>query len=186
LHALHNRFLRTPNVTVQRIDPEASGDLAGLENCFDTVLCLNVLEYVEDASEVLERLRATLKAGGKLVVLVPHNRWLYGSLDRSLGHKQRFSERDARELLETRGFTVETACNFNKAGTPPWWAYSKIAGSRKIGKLVLKVFDKTVWIWSRIDGLMPWPGLSLIVVARKNGGVSKAVAECELNQTSSN
>jgi len=186
LHALRNRFLRTPNVSVQKIDPEAPGDLAGLENCFDTVLCLNVLEYVEDAGGVLERLRATLKPGGKLVVLVPQNRWLYGSLDRSLGHKQRFSERDARELLAARGFTVETARNFNKAGTPPWWAYSKIAGSRKIGKLVLKVFDKTVWIWSRIDGLIPWPGLSLIVVARKNSGASKAVAECELNQTSSN
>jgi glycosyltransferase involved in cell wall biosynthesis/phospholipid N-methyltransferase len=186
LHALHNRFLRTPNVTVQRIDPESARDLEGLENCFDTVLCLNVLEYVEGTSEVLERLRATLKPGGRLVVLVPHNRWLYGSLDRSLGHKQRFSERDARELLAARGFTVETARNFNKAGMPPWWAYSKIAGSRKIGKLVLKVFDKTVWIWSRIDGLIPWPGLSLIVVARKNSGASKAVAECELNQTSSN
>lgn len=186
LHALHNRFLRTPNVTVQRIDPEAEQDLGGLENCFDTVLCLNVLEYVEDVGAVLDRLRATLKPGGKLVVLVPHNRWLYGSLDRSLGHKQRFSMRDARELLGARGFTVETACNFNKAGTPPWWAYGRIAGSRKIGKLVLKVFDKTVWIWRRIDGLIPWPGLSLIVVARKNNGVSKAVAECEVNQTSSN
>ena len=48
LHALRNRFLRTPNVVVQRIDPEAPEDLAGLENCFDTVLCLNVLEYLED------------------------------------------------------------------------------------------------------------------------------------------
>src|ERR1017187_3385959 len=45
LHALRNRFLRTPNVVVQRIDPEVLEDLAGLENCFDTVLCLNVLEY---------------------------------------------------------------------------------------------------------------------------------------------
>src|SRR6476660_1343244 len=48
LHALRNRFLRTPNVAVQRIDPEVPSDLAGLENCFDTVLCLNVLEQMED------------------------------------------------------------------------------------------------------------------------------------------
>ena len=45
LHALRNRFLRTPNVVVQRLDPEVPQDLAGLANCFDTVLCLNVLEY---------------------------------------------------------------------------------------------------------------------------------------------
>jgi len=35
---------------------------------------------------------------------------------------------------------------------------------------VLKIFDKTVWLWSRIDGLFPWPGLSLIAVARNRDG----------------
>jgi len=32
---------------------------------------------------------------------------------------------------------------------------------------MLKLFDKTVWIWRRIDGLLPWRGLSLIVLATK-------------------
>jgi hypothetical protein len=32
---------------------------------------------------------------------------------------------------------------------------------------VLKIFDKTVWLWSRLDRFMPWPGLSLIVIARR-------------------
>jgi hypothetical protein len=27
-----------------------------------------------------------------------------------------------------------------------------------------------VWLWRRLDWLMPWPGLSLITVARKAGG----------------
>jgi hypothetical protein len=49
-------------------------------------------------------------------------------------------------------------------------------GSRNINKLVLKIFDKTVWIWRRLDGLMPWPGLSLIVVARKRGGAIQPTA----------
>ena len=62
---------------------------------------------------------------------------------------------------------MEKIYNFNKAGAPPWWAYSRLFGSRKINKPVLKIFDKTVWIWRRLDGLMPWPGLSLILVARK-------------------
>jgi hypothetical protein len=47
-------------------------------------------------------------------------------------------------------------------------AYSRLLGSRRISKLVLKLFDKTVWFWRRIDGLMPWPGLSLILAARKS------------------
>jgi len=186
LHALNNRFLRTPNVTVQRIDPEVEADLAGLENCFDTVLCLNVLEYVEDPAAVLDRLRATLKPGGSIVILVPQGPGLFGSLDRSLGHKRRFGGRDFRRMLESRGLATATVCNFNKAGTPPWWIYTKLAHSRKISKLVLKIFDKTVWIWSRVNGLLPWPGLSLIVVARKKMAAPDTLSECELNQTSSN
>src|SRR5690242_5689988 len=48
LHALRNRFLRTPNVSVRQLDPECPADFQGLEESFDTVLCVNVLEYVAD------------------------------------------------------------------------------------------------------------------------------------------
>jgi len=93
LHALRNRFLRTPNVAVRRIDPEVPADLAGLEGRFDTVLCLNVLEYLDDPGGVLDSLRSTLKTNGALVVLVPCGPRLFGTLDRSLGHKRRYSSR---------------------------------------------------------------------------------------------
>ena len=174
LHALRNRFLRTPNVVVQHIDPEVPEDLAGLENCFDTVLCINVLEYMEDPAAVLRSLNATLKPGGVVVVLVPNGLRLFGSLDRSLGHKRRFNSAAVRKLLEDQGLSVEKAHQFNRAGAPPWWAYGKILGSGRISKPVLKLFDKTVWIWRRLDRLMPWPGLSLIVVARKPGVAAPA------------
>jgi SAM-dependent methyltransferase len=157
-------------VVVQRIDPEVPQNLAGLENCFDTVLCLNVLEYMDDPGYAVSLLRATLKAGGVLVVLVPQCPSLFGTLDESLGHKRRYSSREARQMLESEGFTVETLYNFNKAGTPPWLAYSRLFGSKHINKPVLKIFDKSVWLLRRIDVLMPWPGLSLIIVARKRPG----------------
>ena len=182
LHALRNRFLRTPNVAVQQIDPEKPADLAGLEQCFDTVLCLNVLEYVEDPAAVLDSMRATLKPEGVAVVLVPQNHRLFGSLDRSLGHKRRYTAAEMRRLLESRGFAPLSVYNFNKAGTPPWWAYSKMAGSRRISKPVLKLFDKTVWLWRHLDPLLPWNGLSLIVVARKVGGPAQPLPECAINR----
>ena len=169
LHALRNRFLRTPNVVVQRLDPASPEDLAGLESCFDTVLCVNVFEYLDQPEAVMRALRATLKPNGVLVMLVPHSHNLFGSLDRSLGHRRRYSVEEAREMMAAQGFTLEKAYTFNRAGTPPWWAYSRIFGKTSISKLVLKIFDKSVWLWRRIDSLMPWPGLSLIVVGRKPG-----------------
>jgi glycosyltransferase involved in cell wall biosynthesis len=169
LHALRNRFLRTPNVLVQRIDPEVPEDLADLGNQFDTVLCLNVLEYLDHPDSVLRSLRATLKPGGVLVVLVPNGPALFGSLDETMGHKRRYSSAEIRRLLEAEGLTVERVDQWNKAGAPPWWINSRILRSKRLSKPLLKAFDKTVWIWRRLDSLMPWPGLSLIAVARNPG-----------------
>src|SRR5579862_6957559 len=53
LHALRNRFLRTPNVTVCKLDPEDPADFKQWADRpddakFDTALCVNVLETVDD------------------------------------------------------------------------------------------------------------------------------------------
>jgi glycosyltransferase involved in cell wall biosynthesis len=172
LHALRNRFLRTPNVSVQKIDPDSPADLAGLENCFDTVLCLNVMEHLHDPGVVLDRLAATLKPGGALVLLVPNAPALYGTLDQVLGHRRRYSPVAARRLVEDSGFHVARIETFNKVALVPWWAYSRLLHTRNISKPVLKIFDKSVWFWRRLDPFMPWPGLSLLMVARKPAGPS--------------
>ena len=137
-----------------------------MEDCFDTVLCVNVLEYLEDPAAVVRSLRRTLKSGGSLIVLVPQGPGLFGAVDRGLGHKRRFRQAEVRRMLEAEGLAIERVYQFNRGGTPPWWAYSRIFGVGNITKPVLKIFDKSVWLWRRIDGLLPWPGLSLIVVAR--------------------
>lgn len=174
LHALRNRFLRTPNVVVQQLDPEEPEQLSSMERCFDTVLCVNVLEYVADPAAVLQSLRRTLKPNGVVVILVPQSASLFGTLDRRLGHKRRYGSSEARALLEAEGFSLDTAYQFNKAGTLPWWLYSRMFSAGRINKFVLKLFDKTVWLWRRIDGLLPWRGLSLILVARDTRSVERA------------
>ena len=65
LHALRNRFLRTPNVVVQRLDPQVAEDVAGLENRFDTVLCLNVLEYAADPEAIVRAVSTALETRRK-------------------------------------------------------------------------------------------------------------------------
>jgi SAM-dependent methyltransferase len=152
---------------VQRFDPEQPDSLANLDTSFDTVLCLNVLEYLEHPGVLLDFLRGLLKDGGTLLVLVPNGVRLFGSLDVRLGHRRRYNKAELARLLEAHGFSLDRAYQLNKAGTLPWWIYSRILGAQRISKLVLKVFDKTVWVWSRLDAFMPWPGLSLIAVARK-------------------
>ncbi len=169
LHALGNRFLRTPNVKVGQVDPANPADFEPWKNSFASALCLNVLEYQDNPAQVLASLRETLQPGGSLVVLVPQGKSLYGSVDRTLGHKRRFSREELRQLLESTGFTVEKTFGLNKAGTPAW-GLSSILGQKRINKVTLKLFDKSVWFWRRVDGLLPWNGLSLIAIARKKEG----------------
>ena len=84
-----------------------------------------------------------------------------------MGHKRRFSRPDVRALLEKTGFAPERMLSLNRAGAVAWGVFGKLLHRRSLSKVTLKVFDKTVWLWRRIDWLMPWPGLSLIAVGRR-------------------
>ncbi len=166
LHALRNRFLRTPNVIVRRLDPGSPADFAELGEPFESVLCVNVLEYVEDPT-LLANIRSVLADGGSLITLVPQSQSLFGAIDRTLGHRQRFDQEDLGATLSEYGFDTVKAVQLNKIGRPAWWLFGKVLGRKNISKLLLKLFDKTVWLWKLLDPLLPWKGLSLIVVARK-------------------
>lgn len=167
LHALNNRFLRTPNVQVQRMDPAAPEDFRGLEQRFDTALCVNVLEYLDEPAVTSAALRSALRPGGTLLVLVPQNPALYTALDSTLGHRRRFRAEELRAMLEDCGFEVVSMHHLNKIGAPAWWFHGKLLQRQRINKFTLKLFDKSVWFWRCVDPVLPWKGLSLIAVARR-------------------
>ncbi len=170
LHALRNRFLRTPNVTVAPLNPAEPEQFEQYRELFETGLCLNILEYAGDPASVLHSLSRSLKPDGLLIVLVPQGPSLFGSVDQTLGHKRRFSREQITELLHAEGLSVERVYDHNKIGTPAWWFFSTVLRRRHVNKLTLKLFDKSVWVWRRVDSLIPWTGLSLIAVARKRDG----------------
>jgi len=178
LHALRNRFLRTPNVTVTALDASKPAECERWQNSFETALCLNVLEYADDPASVVRSLAGSLRADGLLIVLVPQGVSLFGSVDRTLGHKRRFSRREVTDLLEAERLSVERIYNFNKIGKPAWWLSSTVLRTKHINKLTLKLFDKSVWFWRRVERILPWNGLSLIVVARKRVG---AISESSMS-----
>ncbi len=167
LHSLQNRFLRTPNVQVTTLNPAEPGGFSQFSEPFDTVLLLNVLEYLDRPEETLRAAVNRLSAGGRVVVLVPQGKGLFCKLDETLGHKRRFERAEVEGMLTTLGLTVEHSTQLAKMGRLAWFVFGKLLGQKQISKLWLKLFDKTVWLWSRVEGLMPWPGLSLIVVASK-------------------
>ncbi|MGO9095017.1 MAG: glycosyltransferase [Bryobacteraceae bacterium] len=169
LHALRNRFLRTPNVCVRQFDPASATDLEGLQGSFDTVLALNVFELLEHPEEAAAALERVLNPGGVLLALAPRNPSLYCAIDRTVGNRVRFTEAGLRALLERDGCRVERIHQLNKIGVLAWRVYGGLLRRRSINKLTLKLFDKSVWLWRRVDPILPWRGLSMIAVVRKPG-----------------
>jgi SAM-dependent methyltransferase len=167
LHSLRNRFLRTPNVSVLQLNPECPDDYQRVEGPFDTVLCVNVLEYVQDPAAVIHSAASILKPGGSFIILVPQSPALFNNLDKALGHRRRFSQPQLRALLEQNGLSVQGMQQMNKIATVGWWLSGNVLRRKRISKVMLKTFDKTVWFWRHFDGVFPWPGLSLVAVATK-------------------
>lgn len=177
LHALSNRFLRTPSVRVEALDPSSASDFAPFRGQMNTVVCVNVLEFEPEPAVTLRGAFEALKPGGKLLLLTPFQPGLFGTIDQPLGHLRRFSRRDLEGALSEAGFEVVSGRDFNRVGTLSWFVYGKIMRRRFVPKITLKVFDKTVWLWKRVDRLFPWKGLSLILVAQRPGSAHQRSGE---------
>lgn len=166
-HALRNRFLRTPNVGVERWSARKPDAAPAWDREFDSALCLNVLEGVPEPAETLKILHRALKPGGSLVLLAPLGASLYGVVDRKMGQLRRFDLEPLRALLGDAGFSIEELRTINKAGRVAWLINNRLFRRGHLSKLQLKLFDKTLFLWKFLDPLLPWHGLSAIVRARK-------------------
>jgi len=167
LARLRNRLHHRPNLEVARCDLTAAADFAPYAAQMDAVVCLNVVEHVDDALGGLRNLHATLKPGGTAVVLVPQGQWAYGTLDRVLGHVKRYSKSELVRRMEQAGFQVEKVIEFNRVTLPGWFVSGRLLRRVTFSRFQLAVFDHLVWLWRRVDRFLPWGPTSLIAIGRK-------------------
>ncbi len=163
LDRLRERFRGRPNIAVQRLElPAVDGAL--LSERFDTVMCLNVLEHIEDDHGSLVAMRALLKPGGRLVLLVPALRALYGTLDEALGHYRRYGPADLTAKFRAASLEMRHLEYFNLAGMPGWWFVGRVLRRRLIPAGSLRWYDALVPLF-RLERLLPWRlGQSLIAI----------------------
>ena len=79
----------------------ACGTLADVDanDCFDTILYIDVLEHIEDDAGELERAAAHLAPGGRVIVLSPAHGFLYSPFDAAIGHVRRYDRRSLRRAV---------------------------------------------------------------------------------------
>jgi glycosyltransferase involved in cell wall biosynthesis len=170
LERLRVRLSGRPNLEIALLDVSRAEDHVPFRGRVDTVVCLNVLEHIEDDRAALRSIHETLQDGGRAIILVPEGQGLFNSLDEELGHCRRYSEDDLRRRMTEAGFAVETMLRFNRVSRPGWWLTGKVLKRRSISRFQLKNFDRMVWFFRRIDGYLPWSPASLIAIGRKKAG----------------
>jgi len=163
LARLRTRFANHSNISVVHLYlPHDDRAVAGQR--FDTIICLNVLEHVEDDITSLAAVRKLLEPKGRLVLLVPALPALYGSIDRALGHHRRYTRADLIAKLERTGFRLAHIEYFNLAGIPGWWWAGRVLQRQTIPAGSIKLYDTLVPLF-RLERLIPWRvGQSLIAV----------------------
>ena len=82
-------------------------------------------------------------------------------------HHRRYDISSFTERILAAGLQVETSFTINKMGVVGWLINGKVLRRKTLGRFQLKIFNALVPLFRIIDPLLPWPGLSLVVVAKK-------------------
>lgn len=167
LHYLRSYSFGKPYLRVLEINPEEPQHFLGLEEQFDTVIAINILQHSSDEQAALRNMREALEPGGRAIVLVPQHPKLYGSLDSSLGRRERYTSDKLERAMKEAGFKVEQLIDFNRVSVPGWWLNGKLMRRRKFSRVQLKALDMAMPLLKRIDRLWPWKGLSAIAIGVK-------------------
>ena len=82
-----------------------------IENEYDTILYLHVLEHIKDDQDEIREATKRLKKGGHLLIMVPAHQKIYSNLDRAVGHYRRyereFFKEELTELKRVRLFSLD-------------------------------------------------------------------------------
>jgi glycosyltransferase involved in cell wall biosynthesis len=165
IHYLKSYSYGKPYLEIKEIDAGSRYSFLGLEG-FDTVIVVNLLAQLEEPA-VLANVWSTLNSKGRLVIVVPLHKRLYGSLDMALGRKRRYSRREIEGSLAEAGFSIQTAFDFNRLCVPLWLLSGRVLRRKRLSRLELKILDTLIPIMKRLDRLWPWKGLALVIVAEK-------------------
>jgi SAM-dependent methyltransferase len=159
--------VRTICALVESLAPVA-GAASSIGAPFDAALLVNVLEHVVDDVSMLRNVRTILRPEGRLLIFVPALPWLYGILDKNVGHERRYTLSGLIQRVEQAGFIVETIRYFDFPGVLPWFIAGRVSRSRRFSDRAAKIYDRLIVPIARAAEkyIKPPIGKNLLCIAR--------------------
>lgn len=145
-------------------------DLINAEGSYDFILCMNVMEHVEDDKNFFRKLTGLLKKNGVLFLLVPSHMFLYSNFDKAAGHFKRYAKKDMNSAELPSGIKLIDQYYFNMIGALGYWAVYKALKSGNINDTEgeIGLFDKYIVPFSKKILPLKAPfGISLISIYKK-------------------
>ncbi|MFM1982687.1 MAG: hypothetical protein RJB22_1406 [Pseudomonadota bacterium] len=102
------------------------------DGTYDVIALLDVLEHISDDVTSLQSLKRKLKPGGKILLTVPANPWMWSAHDLAHHHHRRYTQKSLNGVIARAGLKVDLMSHFNSLLFPV------AAAARMIGKLVGK------------------------------------------------
>jgi SAM-dependent methyltransferase len=136
---------------------------------FDTIVCVNVLEHIEDDVQALALFREVVAGtGGQVLIFVPAVQQIYGPHDAALGHHRRYSKRSLSAAFNAAGLDVQSIKYTNPLGLLGWMYNLYVSGNTEHTSGQVRLFDRFVAPWALpVERIVTPPiGLSLFAVGR--------------------
>lgn len=155
-----------PNVEIRLVD---FADMVAEEG-FDTIVVLDVVEHLSDELTAIEKMFSLLEPGGCLVVKVPAIPFLFGEMDRAVGHFRRYTRTSLSASMRRGGLSPRRVEYMNVPGILPWWFNGRVRARSNPENVQIGLFNQLVPFFRSVEKLIRPPiGLSLIAIGEKSG-----------------
>ena len=180
LAAIWTEIYKSPPECVE-IDPEYQNDLSQrgyivyknlkeINKTYSLIYTSNVLEHIENDTEILNDLNKLLNKDGHLCIYVPAFQSLYSAIDRSVGHFRRYDRAELIQKVQNAGFNV-LSCEYSDSVGFLTWLFVKYQKKQEdsISKTQLAIYDKFIFPISKaldLIGLKYFFGKNLVLIAQ--------------------
>lgn len=135
---------------------------------FDTVVCINVLEHIKNDETALNNIFKLLKKDGNLILLVPIHQFLYGEIDKNIGHFRRYDPAGLVDKIKRLGLNIILAKKLNLLGAVGWFFAGRIFKDKHIEPGKIQIFNILAPLFLFLEKFIEPPlGTSVLIIAKK-------------------
>jgi SAM-dependent methyltransferase len=171
LDTLKEKFGHRHNLSIRKMDVFDEEFMELKSQSIDTIICVSLLEHMDDDREILRRFYEILVPGGRVALFVPALMALFGSLDNEVGHCRRYERHELLQKIKESHFEPLLLSYFNMLGIPGWFLNARILKKKVLPARQIALFDKLVPFLEKVERIIHPPlGTCLIAVIQKKEG----------------